>query len=350
MKEALFYKKLEDKKVKCELCPHYCTILPDKCGFCGVRKNIDGVLYSLIYSKVSSVAVDPIEKKPLFHFKPSSLVFSLGTLGCNMHCGHCQNWTISHVVLAESPKESKIYEVAVERPTEFLSPEKAVEMALEYDCQSIAWTYNEPTIWFEYTLDTAKLAKQNNLCTVYVTNGYINLEPLDEIGPYLDVFRVDIKAFTDETYKKLAKVKSFKPILDATLQAKNKWNMHIEVVTNVIPTLNDDSEQLTNIAKWIKENLGKNTPWHITRFTPYLEYKNLPATPIETLERAYEIGKDIGLNYVYLGNVFMHEYENTYCPNCGSMIIQREGFDVIGFNIEDGKCIYCSFPLPGFVF
>ncbi len=351
MKEALFYKKLEQNdKVQCFLCPHNCVISLDRAGFCGVRKNIGGKLYSLVYEKVSSAAVDPIEKKPLFHFKPATLVFSIGTLGCNMHCGHCQNWNISHVVLAESPKDAKLYQVSVENPTEYLSPEQAVELAIKYDCDSIAWTYNEPTIWFEYTLDTAKLAKAKGLRTIYVTNGYINLEPLDMIGPYLDAYRVDIKAFNKEAYKKLSKIPDFQPVLEAIIRAKTKWNMHIEVVTNIIPTLNDDETQLNGIAKWIKENLGENTPWHVTRFTPYLEFEKIMPTPIETLEKAYRIGIENGLNYVYLGNVPMHELENTYCPNCKALLIERQMYDVVTFNIEDGKCVYCSFPLSGFVF
>lgn len=350
MTEALFYEKQEADKVRCRLCPHNCIILPGKSGFCGVRKNIDGRLESLVYGKASSAAVDPIEKKPLFHFKPSTLVFSLGTLGCNMHCGHCQNWNISHVVLAESPKECKLFEIDVEKPTEYISPEKAVQLALQYDCEGIAWTYNEPTVWFEYTLDTAKLAKEKGLYTVYVTNGYINQEPLDMIGPFLDAYRVDVKAFSDETYKKLAKVPHIKPVLDSAVRAKQKWGMHVEIVTNIIPSINDDAAQLGGIASWIKDYLGEETPWHVTRFTPCLEYKGLMSTPQESLEKAYEIGKKAGLKHVYLGNMPMHSLENTYCPKCGALIIEREGFEVISYNIENGKCSYCCFGLSGFVF
>ncbi len=341
MSKALFYEKLDHGRVKCTLCPHFCVIPEGKAGFCGVRTNKDGELESLVYGKVSAAAVDPIEKKPLFHFKPSSLVFSLGTLGCNMHCGHCQNWEISHVILAENFKEGKVYEIPKEKPTEYISPERAVEMAIQYDCQGIAWTYNEPTVWFEYTLDCARLAKEKGLYTVYVTNGYINPEPLDMIGPYLDAYRVDLKGFSKEFYKKVAKVPDFKPVLDSAIRAKEKWGMHVEIVTNIIPTMNDDDEQLNAISSWIKENLGENTPWHVTRFTPCLEYSKLPVTPEDTLEKAYEIGKKNGLKYVYVGNVFGHQLENTYCPKCGNLIIEREGFDVVGFNIENGKCIYC---------
>ncbi len=350
MAEALFYEKVSEGKVRCVLCPHNCIIAPDKSGFCGVRKNIGGKLESLVYGKVSSAAVDPIEKKPLFNFKPSTLVFSMGTLGCNMHCGHCQNWSISHVVLAESPKEAKLFEIDVEKPTEYVTPEKAVQLAKQYDCEGIAWTYNEPTVWFEYTLDTAKIAKAQGLYTVYVTNGYINKEPLDMIGPYLDAYRVDLKAFSDDAYRKLAKVPSFKPVLDSAVRAKRKWGMHVEIVTNIVPSINDDDKQLKGIAEWIMGDLGEETPWHVTRFTPCLDYKDNMPTSENTLEKAHDIGRKAGLKYVYVGNIPMHSLENTYCPSCGALIIERQGFDVINYNIENGKCVYCSCELPGFRF
>ncbi|MDI6731680.1 MAG: AmmeMemoRadiSam system radical SAM enzyme [Candidatus Margulisbacteria bacterium] len=293
IKEALFYKQLEGDKVQCTLCPWNCHIAPDKVGFCGVRKNIGGKLYSLIYGHPSSVAVDPIEKKPLFHFHPGTKVFSMGTWGCNMRCGHCQNWQISRATadLANS---------------DYVSPEQAIGMAKEYDCQGIAWTYNEPTIWFEYTLDCAKLAKQAGLYTVYVTNGYISFEALDTIAPFLDAYRVDVKGFTEELYLKLTKVRDFKPVLAAAERALKKWKMHVEVVTNIIPTLNDDDVQLSGIAKWIAEKLGQDIPWHVTRFFPHLEYKHLPPTDIEVMEHAKQIGHAAGLKYVYVGNVPGH--------------------------------------------
>ncbi|MFC1511307.1 AmmeMemoRadiSam system radical SAM enzyme [Candidatus Margulisiibacteriota bacterium] len=291
LKEALFYEKLSDSKVRCTLCPWDCKIAPGKAGICGVRQNIDGKLYSLIYGKVSSVAVDPIEKKPLYRFHPGTRVLSLGTYGCNMKCGHCQNWNIAH-------KSSG--------PSDFILPEKLVDLAKENNCPGIAWTYNEPTIWFEYALEGAKLAKAAGLYTVFVTNGYINPEPLDMIGPYLDAYSVDIKGFTNEFYQKLAKVKSFQPVLEATIRAKKKWKMHVEVTTLVIPTLNDDEAQLKSIADWIVENLGPDTPWHVSRFMPYLEYKHLPPTPVETLEKAKAIGIGAGLKFVYIGNVPGH--------------------------------------------
>ncbi len=291
MKEALFYKKIADQKVKCMLCPWNCVIAEGKVGICSVRQNIKGKLYSLIYAKASSIAVDPIEKKPLYHFHPGSKVLSVGTYGCNMKCGHCQNWSIAHTnYFKEKPS------------TEEISPQRLIELAKESGSDGIAWTYNEPTIWFEYALDGAKLAKKAGLYTVFVTNGYISIPALDEIGPYLDAYSLDLKAFNNNVYKKLCQIKDFKPVLEAGKRAKKKWNMAIEITTNIIPTLNDDDEQLKNIANWIAKDLGTDTPWHVSRFFPYLDYKHLSHTPIETLERAKQIGKQAGLKYVYIGN------------------------------------------------
>lgn len=337
-REAMFYEKLPDKKVKCFLCPHNCIIAPKRWGVCGVRQNIDGTLYTHIYGIVSSIAIDPIEKKPLFHFYPGSSVLSLGTFGCNMRCGHCQNWQIAHAHLKDNLP-----------PHQFIPPETLLKIAIEKGCKGIAWTYNEPTIWFEYTLDGAKLFKEKGLYTVYVTNGYISLEALDEIGPYLDVFRVDIKGFTNEFYKKLAKINDFKPVLEATIRAKTKWNMHIECITNVIPTLNDDEKQLKDIATWIKNTLGEDTPWHVTRFIPFLEFSYLPPTPKETLEKARDIGLKTGLKYVYIGNIPGHPGENTYCPNCKKLLIERTGYFIAANNIEKNKCKFCQTQLNGFI-
>lgn len=237
------------------------------------------------------MAVDPIEKKPLYHFHPGSKVFSIGTFGCNMRCGHCQNWQIAHVKDIPQAK--------------YLSPEEAVALVKASGAQGIAWTYNEPTIWYEYTLDCAKLAKAAGLYTVYVTNGYINPAPLNQILPYLDAYRLDVKGFSSELYFKLAKIKDFFPVLEAGIAAK-KAGKHLEIITLIIPTLNDDEPQLKNLAEWIVNNLGRETPWHVNRFSPYLEFSHLPETPVELLERAREIGLKAGLKYVYIGNVPGH--------------------------------------------
>lgn len=341
-KEAFFYEKLPDGRVHCFLCPWHCSIAPDHGGFCGVRKNIEGKLYTLIYGKVSSLAVDPIEKKPLFHFFPGSKVFSLGTFGCNMHCGYCQNWQISHVVMVKGVGSGKSYAVEREPLTEYLPPERIVELAKENECQGVAWTYNEPTIWFEYAYDGAILAKDAGLYTVFVSNGYITEKALDTIAPYLDAYRVDVKGFTNEFYSTLCKIRDFKPVLDSAERAKKRWNMHVEIITLVIPTMNDDEAQLKNIANWIRDALGAETPWHVTRFVPYLDYQHLPPTPVATLEKARQIGFDAGLKFVYLGNVPGHAGENTYCPKCKRLLIERVGYQAEVKNIQDSRCGFCK--------
>ncbi|MFH2034379.1 MAG: AmmeMemoRadiSam system radical SAM enzyme [Candidatus Margulisiibacteriota bacterium] len=335
-KEALLYEKIEHKNVHCFLCPRHCQIAPGHYGYCGVRVNEDGKLYTLIYGVVSSIAADPIEKKPLFHFHPGSQVLSLGTYGCNMRCGHCQNWQIAHVVYEREKDELR---------EELIPPAQLLQLAKKENCAGIAWTYNEPTIWFEYTLDGAKLFKENGLYTVYVTNGYITSQALDMIGPYLDAFRVDIKGFNNDLYKKLAKVPDFRPILEAAIRAKKKWNMHVECITNIIPTMNDDDKQLKDIASWIRTELGENTPWHVTRFMPYLEYRNLPATSLKTLEKARKLGYETGLRYVYTGNVPGDPGENTYCHKCKKLLIERMGYQIKQENLDGNRCGFCGTPV-----
>lgn len=342
LKEATLYETLPDGKVHCFLCPWHCRIAKDKGGFCGVRQNIDGKLYTLIYGKVSSLAADPIEKKPLLHFHPGTRVLSLGTYGCNMRCGHCQNWQISHVVMVKGLEKGKTYFIEREPATELIPPERLVELARENDCQGIAWTYNEPTIWFEYAYEGAVLAKKAGLYTAFVTNGYITPEGLDTIGPYLDAYRVDVKGFTNDFYFKLAKIKDFTPVLEAAERAKKKWDMHVEVITLVIPTMNDDEAQLKGIAEWMVKELGPETPWHVTRFVPYLEYDHLPPTPVETLEKAQKIGREAGLKFVYVGNVPGHPGESTYCPKCGQLLIKRVGYEINVAGVEAGKCGSCG--------
>ena len=292
-------------------------------------RNIKGVLFNLNYALASSVAIDPIEKKPLFHFHPGTQVFSLGGWGCNFHCRDCQNWEISMVkdVLKESDE---------------ISPQKAIELAKRNNCAGIAWTYNEPSMWFEYTLDCAKLAKQNHLYTAYVTNGYLSPEALDLIGPYLDAWRVDIKGFSDSLYQNLAKISNWRGILEVTQRAKTKWNMHVEVVTNIIPTMNDDDAQLGGIAKWIYQELGAQTPWHVTRFHPNYLVADVPATPLATLEHAYELGREAGLKFVYLGNVPGHFSETTTCFNCGKPVVERIGYQTEVCGLNESCCKYCG--------
>ncbi|MFC2069512.1 AmmeMemoRadiSam system radical SAM enzyme, partial [Chloroflexota bacterium] len=315
MLEAKLYEKLPGSRVQCNICQWHCRVNPGRSGVCQMYQNQDSILYNLNYAQASSVATDPIEKKPLFHFFPGSLVFSLGSWGCNFHCQNCQNWGVA------CPETNKHW-----LDSQVIQPHVAIDMAKRYHCQGIAWTYNEPTIWFEYTLDSARLAKENKLYTVYVTNGYMSPEALDTIGPYLDVWRVDIKGFTDTFYQKIAKIPFWRGILEVAERAKVKWNIHIEVVTNIIPTINDDDQQLMDIARWIHDKLGELTPWHVTRFYPQHYIQHLPPTPISTLEYAYNIGHNAGLKFVYIGNVSGHKNENTFCYTCGKLIIRRFGY------------------------
>jgi len=341
--EALLYSREKDGNVRCNLCPRRCLIFPDQAGYCGVRQNIDGTLYTLIYGKASSINVDPIEKKPLFHFYPGTMALSIGTIGCNMRCIHCQNWQISHVIPVKGVEKGKVYNIVEEIPTEYVNPEEMVGMAVKAGCRGIAFTYNEPTIWLEYTMDVAKLAKERGLYTVYVSNGYITPDALDTIGPYLDAFRVDIKGFTSEFYRKLAQVPNWETILEATERAKKHWKMHVEIISLVIPSWNDDEEQLRSIADWIVDSLGDMTPWHVTRFVPYLDLRDIPMTPIETLEKAREIGLKSGLKYVYIGNVPGHPAEHTHCHKCRELLIKRVGYEIEAKNITDaGKCASCG--------
>lgn len=336
MKEALLYKKLDNNKVKCNVCQVGCIVSDGKRGACRTRLNKDGIFYTLIYSKVSSIHADPIEKKPLYHFYPGTYCLSLGTLGCSFHCPGCQNWQIS---------QSDV-DLDQEIMTD-VTPEESVRLIEESGCKGISWTYNEPSIWFEYTLDGARLAKEKGLYTVYVTNGYMTIEALDTIGPYLDAFRVDIKGFSRESYKKITGLSKFEGILDVTARAKNKWGMHVEVITNVTPTINDSDQMLQSIASWIAGSLGPDVPWHVTRFHPYLDLSHIPPTPIETLERAREIGTKEGLNFVYIGNVSGHPGEDTYCPGCKMMIIKRDGFCISEYHIKDGACKFCRKVISG---
>ena len=336
LKEALFYDALENKKVRCNVCQKRCIIAHEKRGHCLTRLNRDGKLYTLIYGQVASYAVSPIEKKPLYHFYPGSEWLSLGTLGCNFRCPGCQNWEIAHDQIALN-----------HRRTETITPEQSIALAKNYDCRGISWTYNEPTVWFEYTLDGAILAKKSNLLTNYVTNGCITPEALDTIAPYLDAFRVDIKGFSKKLYSKMCHVSEFKGILEVTKRAKKKWGMWVEIVTNLTPGYNDDQKQLRGIASWIKDELGEETPWHITRFIPHLELSDVPATSVSALERAREIGFEQGLLYVYLGNVFGHPAENTYCHRCKRALIERKGLYITDNRIEQGKCSFCGMEIPG---
>jgi pyruvate formate lyase activating enzyme len=319
---------MEDGKVKCHVCNRECTIPEGKYGFCRTRQNKDGKLYTLIYGVVSSASVDPIEKKPLYHFMPCSMSYSLGTVGCNFRCKHCQNYTISQM---------RVDEVN----TVEILPESALDRAVSSGCRSISFTYNEPAIWFEYTYDTAKLAHEAGIATVYVTNGYISEKALRTIAPYLDAFSVDIKAFRDKFYKEVCSAK-LAPVLRSAKLAR-ELGMHVEVVNLIIPTLNDSPEEIRELVQWVHDNLGDYTPLHFTRFYPYYKLDKLPPTPLHTLETAYNIAKEESMKYVYVGNVPGTEKDNTYCPNCGELLIRRHGFDVTYDGLtSDNRCPKCN--------
>ena len=333
MKEAMFYEKIGGNKVRCYLCPHRCKIFPGKRGICGVRENREGTLYTLVYQKVVSWAVDPIEKKPLYHFYPGEDAFSIATVGCNFHCLHCQNYSIS-----QFSKERE------DIPGEDISPEEIIRLAKQKKTKIIAYTYTEPTIFFEYAYDTCRLAKKEGIKNVFVTNGYIEEEPLRKIAPYMDAANVDLKSIREEFYNKICGA-HLNPVLK-TLKLLKELGIWVEVTTLIIPTLNDSKGEQKEIANFIA-TLGKETPWHISRFYPAYRLTNLPPTPAETLHQARRIGLEAGLKYVYVGNLPKNEGENTYCPNCGKIIINRSGYWIGKIKIKQGKCGYCSFPIEG---
>lgn len=334
MREALLYEKLPDNRVRCHTCQRRCIIPEGERGWCKTRIHTGGVISTLVYGEVSSLSINPIEKKPVFHFFPGTRWLSLGTWGCNFRCPGCQNWEIAHW-LGEGLGEHSHLTVA-----------EQVGLALDRGCVGLSWTFNEPTLWLEYTLEAAKLAKMKGLFTNYVTNGFLTQEALSLILPYLDVYRVDIKGFSVKTYQALAGLTEYAGILEVAERAKHS-GLHVEVVTNVIPHYNDDEEELSAIARWIRDKLGPDTPWHVTRFHPALRLSRHSPTPISTLERARAVGMKIGLWYVYLGNVPGHPGENTYCHSCRSLLIRRSVFDVIENRIKGGRCPDCGETIPG---
>ena len=329
MKEALYYERLNDKKIRCDLCPHHCLINPDNTGNCQVRKNVDGTLYSLVYNKPISASLDPIEKKPLFHFFPGSTSYSIATVGCNMHCKHCQNADISQASVEQySHKE--------------MSPDDVVSEAKRTGARSIAYTYTEPTIFYEYASDITKLAHEAELKNVFVTNGYIERKPLEDIASFLDAANVDLKAMSDEFYSKICGAK-LTPVLDA-IRTYHELGIWLEITTLIIPDLNDEKKMLTDIAEFIAE-IDINIPWHVTGFYPTYKLTDKPPTPISSLQLAVEIGKKAGLRYIYQGN--RGSGENTFCPKCKKELIIRSGFSIAKNTIQNGKCPYCQTEIGG---
>jgi pyruvate formate lyase activating enzyme len=331
LKEAILWNTL-DGKAKCNVCSYRCVIQEGKLGNCRTRKNIDGRIFSLIYGTVTSTASDPIEKKPLYHFYPGSYSYSMGSVGCCFHCEHCQNWTISQGDI------ETVY-------TMDISPETAADAAVRDRCKSVSFTYNEPSIWVEFARDTSKLCHDRGVKSVYVTNGYATPEQMDVMKGLLDAYRVDIKAFTEEFYRKVCKAK-LQPVLESTKIAKDN-GMHVEVVTLLIPGLNDKEEEIRKLSKWVFDNLGPDTPVHFTRFYPMYHMDSEAPTPIATLEKAHDIARKEGIDYVYVGNAPGNKYENTWCPRCGELLIERYGFQILNYNITPGKqCPKCGEKVP----
>jgi pyruvate formate lyase activating enzyme len=323
-------------KVRCMACIRRCWIPAGKRGWCRTRENRDGQLYSLIYGRVAAMSLNPIEKKPVFHFLPGSRWLSLGSLGCNFRCPGCQNWELAHADLDRELEH-----------TRYVSPAELVQLALERRAVGLSWTFNEPAIWIEYILDTLPLAREAGLFTNIVTNGALTPEAVDALGPHLDVYRTDIKGFKARTYEALAHLPHYEEIFAAAERARHRWGLHVEVVTNIIPGLNDDEETLEGIAQWLATRLGPDTPWHLTRFYPAYIFQDRLATPLETLLKAYKIARGQGLIFVYLGNVPGHELENTYCPRCRALLIRREIFDILANRLQAGCCPKCRTPIPG---
>ncbi|OGH96709.1 MAG: AmmeMemoRadiSam system radical SAM enzyme [Candidatus Melainabacteria bacterium GWF2_32_7] len=333
--EPLMWEKQDNSYVKCSICHNRCLISPGSTSRCTSRLNVDGGMELNTFGLISSLAADPIEKKPLYHFHPGTKVFSVGGWGCNFTCLHCQNWQISQ----PSKKEEEILlRQGMGIGGYCVSPQELVELIGKNDCQGLSWTYNEPSTWLEYTIESGKLAKEKGYYTAYVTNGYITPEALDTIAPYLDAFRVDLKSFSDEFYTHVCGIKNWWGIYETTEHAKN-LGLHIEVVTNIIPTQNDSEENLRKIAHWIANNLGEDTPWHVTRFFPYNKLEHLPPTPIEKINRAVEIGKEEGLDFIYKGNV--GEKSITKCPRCGTTAIERTAKVQVN-TTPSGQCTVCS--------
>jgi pyruvate formate lyase activating enzyme len=330
--EARWYEKIPHKKVKCKLCPRECVVDDRERGYCGVRENYDGIYYSLVYSRPCTYHVDPIEKKPLFHFLPGTQAFSLATVGCNVDCQFCQNWQISQI----RPEQAQNLD---------LPPQKIVDMTRQAGAPSIAYTYSEPVIFAEYMHDTAEIGNRNGIKSVMVSNGYIQEKPMRELCDVLSAVKIDLKAFTESYYRDIV-AGELKPVLDILVLLK-KLNMWTEIVYLVVPTLNDSDKEFTELNRWIKSELGPDVPVHFTRFHPQYKLQNLPPTPVKTLERARDAALSEGLHYVYIGNVPGHSGEHTYCPNCGKILIKRQTFWILENRIQQGKCPDCQTPIPG---
>jgi pyruvate formate lyase activating enzyme len=334
MNEAMLYGELAGNEVHCNLCNHRCKIKEGRRGICGVRENRGGKLYSLVYGKIIAEHIDPIEKKPLFNFLPGSMAFSIGTVGCNFRCKHCQNFDIS-----QYPHEHGGGIIGHDR-----TPDQIVTAAKAAGCETIAYTYNEPTIFYEFAYDTAVLAQKEGIKNVFVSNGYMSSEAARQIAPYLDAINIDLKAFTDKFYKDVCGAR-LNPVLETILLMK-ELDVWVEVTTLIIPGLNDGEQELRNIARFVK-SVGTGIPWHVSQFYPTYKLVDRPPTPVATLRRAREIGMKEGLHYVYEGNVLGEKGENTYCWVCGALLIERYGLTLTRNRLQDGKCPVCGTKIDG---
>jgi len=332
LKEAQFYKKLDNKIVQCQLCPRRCVIPVGRRGFCNVRENRDGTLYTLVFARPVAIHIDPIEKKPLFHFLPSTTAFSIATAGCNLRCKFCQNWEISQA----KPEDIEYVH---------LEPEDLIKEVKKSGSPTIAYTYTEPTIFYEYMFETAKLARAAGIKNIMHSAGYINEEPLRQLAKYLDAANIDLKGFSDEYYAKMSEG-TLEPVLN-TLKVLRQEGVHVEITNLILPGFNDDEETIRKMCLWIRENLGADTPLHFSRFFPMYKLTSLNPTPVQSLEKARKIAQEAGLKYVYIGNVAGNPAENTYCPKCGKIVIERRGYFIVQNNLVDGKCKFCGEEIKG---
>jgi len=333
VKESLFYERLGNRRVRCGLCPRECEVGDRERGFCGVRENRGGTYQTLVYGQVASLNLDPIEKKPFFHYRPGSAAFSIGTAGCNFNCKDCQNWEVSQVRPEQVPN-----------PT-VLMPDEVVATAKRYHAPVIAYTYTEPVVFYEYMLDTARAGAQQGVMSVMVSNGYIKAEPMRRLLHVLGAVKIDLKGITERFYRDYC-AGTLQPVLD-TIKLVHQSRAWLELVYLVVPTVNDDDQTIRQVCRWVRDNVGASVPLHFSRFFPYYQLTNLPPTPVDTLKRCYETGREAGLKYVYVGNIPDTEMASTYCPNCHRCLVARRNFEVTANEIRGGKCRFCAAAIPG---
>lgn len=331
-KEALFWKSIGKNKIQCRLCPRKCILSPGQTGFCRSRKNIGGKLYSLTYGKPVALHIDPIEKKPFYHVYPGTTSFSIATAGCNLRCKFCQNWEISQL----NPKDVGV---------RYFSPKEIVNLAEKNNCPTIAFTYTEPTIFYEYMIDIAKEAKKRGIKCIMHSAGQINEEPLRKLSKYITAANIDLKAFSQKFYNSYCQG-GLNTVLN-TLKTLDEEGVWVEITNLLIPGANDSEEDIRKLCRWVVENLGPETPIHFSRFFPMYKLTNLSPTPLSSLLRAKKIAEEEGLKFIYIGNIPQHIGENTYCPYCGKLLIKRVGYHVLQNKIKDGRCPYCGKKIPG---